>query len=85
MKKTEIKPDRLKKIAGTIHERLEGEIMTTAEKLIASGIEKGRIEGERKGKLEAARNLLSLNVPLETVLKATGLSLDDLKKAGIIK
>jgi len=63
--------------------------MTTAEKLIASGIEKGRIEGGRKGKiegkLEAARNMILEGIGLDKVLKITGLSLDDLKKAGIVE
>jgi predicted transposase/invertase (TIGR01784 family) len=39
----------------------------------------GIIEGELKGKLEVARNLLSNRVPLDVVLKSTGLSRDEIQ------
>jgi predicted transposase/invertase (TIGR01784 family) len=55
--------------------------MTTAELLKKEGKKEGKLEG----KLEAARNLLHLNVPLDIVLKATGLSRAELKEAGILR
>jgi predicted transposase/invertase (TIGR01784 family) len=38
------------------------------------GIEQGREEGFEKGKLEVARNLLDLHFPVNEIIKATGLS-----------
>lgn len=56
------------------------------QKGIEKGIEKGRMEGrtegiqlgEQKGKLEVARSLLKMGMPIESVQEATGLSEDDL-------
>jgi len=45
-----------------------------------SSREEGKIEGELKGKLDTARNLLSLNVPIEIILKSTGLSVEEIEK-----
>ncbi|MEG1440147.1 MAG: Rpn family recombination-promoting nuclease/putative transposase [Hafnia sp.] len=69
-------------------------LMTIAQQLeqkgiergIEKGLEKGRIEGrtegiqlgEQKGKLEVARSLLKMGMPIESVQEATGLSEDDL-------
>jgi len=51
---------------------------------ISSAKEEGREEGEKKGreeeKLSVAKNLLSLNAPMELILKSTGLSLEDIEK-----
>ena len=52
----------------------------------AIGMEKGRAEGEAIGlekgkkleKLETARNLKSLGIPIETIATATGLSIDEI-------
>jgi len=38
------------------------------------GREEGRMEGERKGIIDTARNFLKLGIPIEDVIKATGLS-----------
>ncbi|MGI9863073.1 transposase, partial [Moorella naiadis] len=38
----------------------------------------GELEGELKGKREVARNLLLLNVDIETIIKATGLAPEEL-------
>ena len=38
------------------------------------GREEGRMEGERKGIINTARNFLKLGIPIEDVIKATGLS-----------
>ncbi len=51
--------------------------MTTAERL--------EQKGRREAKLEIARNLLAEDIPLEKILKSTGLTRDDLVEAGIIE
>ena len=38
------------------------------------GVETGREEGREEGKLEIARNLKALGVDIDTIMKATGLS-----------
>ncbi|YCI30649.1 Rpn family recombination-promoting nuclease/putative transposase [Erwinia sp. PK3-005] len=61
-------------------------LMTIAEQLEQKGIEKGiekgiqlgRQQGRNEGKLEVARSLLEMGMPRESVLKATGLTEDDL-------
>ncbi|ACY64447.1 hypothetical protein YPD8_pMT0069 (plasmid) [Yersinia pestis D182038] len=65
-------------------------LMTIAQQLEQKGIEKGRMEGRtegiqlgeqrgiEKGKLEVARSLLKMGMPIESVQEATGLSEDDL-------
>ena len=53
--------------------RTEGRTEGIAEG-IAEGIEKGRKEGEKKQQMEIARNLKKMEVPLEVIVKATGLS-----------
>ena len=54
------------------------------EKGRAEGLEKGRAEGLEKGlikgKLETARNLLSMGMTLPQIMKATGLSDEQLKQ-----
>jgi predicted transposase/invertase (TIGR01784 family) len=50
------------------------------QELIKSREKKGKIEG----KIEAAKNLINLGVSMEIVIKSTGLSKEDLQKAGII-
>lgn len=67
----------------------KGEIaMSTAEKLRAEGKLEGRLEGELKGrllgKLEAAKGMLDAGAEEEFVLKSTGLTKEDLQKAGLI-
>lgn len=54
-------------------------IMTLAEIYMEKGKTEGRAEGILEGKREIARNLLSLNVSLEKIVKATGLSEDEIK------
>ena len=56
------------------------------EKGIEKGIEIGRQQGREQGiqqgkkeeQLRLAKNLLSLDVPLETIAKATGLTIDQI-------
>ncbi len=56
------------------------------EKGIEKGMEEGLKEGMKKGMekgrqrlLETARNFLSMGIPLETVVQATGLSVEELQ------
>lgn len=49
----------------------------------ARGIAKGRMEGKIEGKIEVAKNLLLLNVEIETIATSTGLTkaeIEELKK-----
>jgi predicted transposase/invertase (TIGR01784 family) len=57
--------------------RIEASVMATARE---KGLEEGREEGARAEKIATAKKLLSLGVPLETISKATGLSLEELTK-----
>ncbi|MCG0279064.1 MAG: transposase, partial [Thermanaeromonas sp.] len=51
---------------GKLEGRLEGRL-------------EGKLEGERKAKLQVAKNLLLLNVDIDTIAKATGLSLEEIE------
>ena len=44
----------------------------------AEGLEKGMEKGKQR-LLETARNFLSMGIPLETVVQATGLSVEELQ------
>ncbi|MCB8818112.1 hypothetical protein LJE72_21725 [Desulfosporosinus sp. SRJS8] len=63
-------------------------VMTIAEKLITEGmekgmekgIEKGIEKGMEKGKLEVAENLLRLGMGIDMIIKATGLSEEEIRK-----
>lgn len=46
---------------------------------LAEGLAKGREEGEKETNIRNAKNLKSLGVDVETISKATGLSLDEVK------
>ena len=52
-------------------------------KACEEGMEKGREEGREKGRIdgikETAKNLIDLNIPLEQISIATGLSIEELK------
>ena len=54
--------------------------MTIAEKLITEGMEKGIEKGMEKGKLEVAENLLRLGMGIDMIIKATGLSEEEIRK-----
>ena len=43
------------------------------------GLEEGLIKGERNKTIEIAKNLLEMKMPFETITKATGLSLEEVK------
>ena len=53
-------------------------IDSAEEKGRAEGREEGRAEGERAKAIEIAKQLLAMNLPLESITKATGLSEQDL-------
>ncbi|MDR0288176.1 MAG: Rpn family recombination-promoting nuclease/putative transposase [Clostridiales bacterium] len=57
---------------GTIKGLKEGEI-------------KGRKEGEIKAKTEVAKNLLKLNLPIEEIIKCTGLTLEEVENLTAVK
>ena len=42
-------------------------------------LERGKIEGLKKGRMEIAKNLLALGLPIETIIKATGLSREEIE------
>ncbi|MDU1443133.1 MAG: hypothetical protein E6916_06415 [Clostridium cochlearium] len=44
------------------------------------GIQKGMVQGIEKGKIEVARNLLKMGMDLLAIVKATGLSKEEIKK-----
>jgi predicted transposase/invertase (TIGR01784 family) len=44
------------------------------EEGLAEGKAKGKTEGEKRGRIEIARKLLEMKLPLEQIVKATGLS-----------
>ena len=49
------------------------------DKGCAQGKIEGKIEGKIDGKIEVAQNLMKLNLPLETIMNATGLTLEELR------
>lgn len=55
-------------------------IKETFEKTREDGIEEGIEKGIEKGKIEVAKNLLSMGMDVLTVIKATGLSKEDIEK-----
>lgn len=46
---------------------------------MAEGMAKGKAEGEKEAKEKIAANLLSLGVPLETIVQASGLSEEEIR------
>lgn len=56
----------------------------TAEKTkFAEGMAEGMAKGEKEAKEKIAANLLSLGVPLETIVQASGLSEEDIRNLRI--
>lgn len=45
----------------------------------AEGMEEGMAKGEKAAKVKIAANLLSLGVPMETIMQALGLSEEEIK------
>lgn len=65
-------------------EQYEELAMTTAERLISEGMQRGIEQGIEKGKLEDASKMLSKGIDLKTVLEITGLSEKILKEHGVL-
>ena len=57
---------------------------TATQKGIEIGIKKGKEEGKEEGKIEGkmeiARKMLEDKLPLETISKYSGLTIDEIKK-----
>ena len=53
-------------------------IRTAEKKKFAEGRAEGRAEGEKETKERIAANLLSLGVPIETIVQASGLSEEEI-------
>ena len=47
---------------------------------IQEGIAQGFADGSYQTKLETAKNLLAMNFPIENIVKATGLSIQEVKE-----
>lgn len=60
-------------------ERYEQGIKEGKEQGIKEGMEKGKEQGKKEEKIGIAKNLLSINLPLEQIAVATGLSVDEIK------
>lgn len=56
-------------------ERAEGRAEGGAE-----GIAEGRAEGEREARIQIARNLKKAGIPVEVIVKSSGLTVDEVKK-----
>lgn len=54
--------------------------MAINEERYEQGIKKGKEQGLKESKIEIAKNLLGINLPLEQISAATGLSVDEIKK-----
>ena len=50
------------------------------EEGIQQGIQQGMIQGEAKGKRETAKNLLSMGLSIENIVKATGLTVQEVER-----
>ena len=49
------------------------------ERGIEQGIERGFADGSYQNKLETAKNLIAMNLPIENIAQATGLSIEEVK------
>ena len=61
-------------------EGMEKGLAEGMEKGLAEGMEKGLAEGMEKRSLEIARKMLAMNIDEATILKLTGLSLEEIRK-----
>jgi hypothetical protein len=59
--------------------KLKSDIATISESRFNDGWQSGRLEGKYEGKLEAARNLLTMGLPIEDIVKATDLTAQEVK------
>ena len=65
--------------------KLKSDITTISESQYYAGreegIQQGMMQGEAKGKLETAKNLLAMGLSIENIAKATGLSVQEVESA----
>ena len=52
----------------------------TEEKALAKGIEKGIEKGRKEGIINTAKNLITMNISIENIAKATGLTQGEIAK-----
>jgi len=50
------------------------------ERGVEKGIKKGRAEGIQLAKLEMAQNLLSIGLPIDQIVQASGLSIEQIQQ-----
>lgn len=50
------------------------------EKGLAKGLAKGRAEGKKDKAVEIAKKLLDMDMPIDAIMKATGLSREEITK-----
>ena len=70
------------KAEGLAEEFGKGRVEGHAEGLVegrAEGLVEGRAEGRSETLVEVAKNLLSIGTPIESIMKATGLSEEEIK------
>ena len=51
---------------------------------MAQGIAKGRTESRREERFSIARNLMSMNLPIEQIVIATGLTREEVEQSRVI-
>ena len=56
------------------------DMKNTLDNAKKEGLEEGLIKGERNKAIEIAKNLLEMKMPFETIMKATGLSMEEITK-----
>ena len=70
-------PDRLKNLLNTLQSLNEDELIQHEGK--EEGRAEGRAEGMSQRSLEIARNLLSLGLPVDQIIQATGLTEEEIE------
>lgn len=71
------------KLEGLIEGRMEGRMEGLLEgkiEGIQEGIQEGLEKGEKKKQVEIARNLKKMDLPTETIVRATGLSVEEIEQ-----
>ena len=54
------------------------DIAVQRQEAYEDGMEQGITQGSQQAKIETAKNLLAENIPLEIILRTTGLSIEEL-------
>lgn len=75
-----IEPKELKELTSDELSEKEGEvIMTTAERLISQGMERGIEKGKKENSIEVAKKMLKLGADIDFVSKSTDLSIKEVE------